>query len=164
MTAEPSESTPPAGGQTVSKREARWLVLLLLAVGMGVLYIGTQSDGRRGPPAGWYTGIEAARQEAAETAKPILINFGAGWCPACIEMNRNVFTQPEVQKALADFVTVHVDVDRQARTAEAFGVQFLPTMVVVTDKGKALARFEGGLNKEQFLQFLSSARGSASAD
>ena len=48
---------------------------------------------------------------AAKTAgKPAMLDFYADWCVSCKEMERYTFTNPEVQKALADFVLLQADV------------------------------------------------------
>lgn len=42
----------------------------------------------------WYTSIKAARKQAAEEKKPIVMLFtGSDWCPYCVKLEKEVLTQ-----------------------------------------------------------------------
>lgn len=54
---------------------------------------------------------ELENQFAAAKAnkKAVILDFYADWCEACVLMDRNVFSQPEVQDALNRFVLIRAD-------------------------------------------------------
>ena len=47
---------------------------------------------------------------ASSSGKPVMLDFYADWCVACKEMERYTFSDPDVQKRLADFVKLQADV------------------------------------------------------
>ena len=130
-------------------------VLLVLTVGIGALYV---LSGRGGQiPEGWLIDLDLAKRQAAETHKLLFVNFSADWCAPCRMMKREVFPDPRVREALADYVSVHIDVDGQPETARQYGVYSLPTLVVMDPEGAVLARWDGGMPADQLLHFLKSA-------
>jgi len=47
---------------------------------------------------------------AAAQGKPVLLDFYADWCVECIRLERNTFSDPAVQRVLADAVLLRADV------------------------------------------------------
>ncbi|OHV46486.1 thiol reductase thioredoxin [Parafrankia colletiae] len=79
---------------------------------------------------------------------PVLIDFQADWCPPC-RMMRPILRQ--VASELAGRLrVVEVDVDASPRTALAYGVLAMPTMVVVRD-GQAVATLVGARSCRRLL-------------
>jgi len=109
-------------------------------------------------PAGWSESFAAAEQEARGQGKPLLIDFGAEWCPACRRMTAEVLSSPRLAGALADFVLVRVDVDEHPDLASRYGVTALPTFVVTDAGGRELHRFEGYRDVDRFLAEVQTAR------
>lgn len=109
-------------------------------------------------PAGWFESFAAAEQEARGQGKPLLIDFGADWCPACRRMTAEVLSLPQVAGALADFVLVRVDVDEHPGLASRYGVTALPTFVATDAGGRELHRFEGYRDVGEFLAEVQTAR------
>ncbi|CAM3538246.1 protein-disulfide reductase DsbD [Parendozoicomonas haliclonae] len=54
--------------------------------------------------------LEAALQQAARQGKPTFIDFYADWCISCKVFEREVLALPEVQKALAPFSKIKLDI------------------------------------------------------
>ena len=57
---------------------------------------------------GWITDMDAAKKQAAEQKKDLMIEFtGSDWCPPCMQNDANVFSKPDFQKeAQKNFVLV----------------------------------------------------------
>jgi protein disulfide-isomerase len=99
--------------------------------------------------AGWLTDFQKAQQEAKTNHKLLLINFtGSDWCPWCIRLHREVFSQPEFAEyaknnlvlVMADFPRAKPlsdDVRKQnSELAQRFNVEGFPTIVVLNGEGK----------------------------
>lgn len=79
-----------------------------------------------------------------ETPKLMLIDFTASWCGPCKSM------QPVVDAMASKFTDVDfvkIDVDELSDVAQEFGVQAMPTFVLVK-KGKEVDRIVGAKKDE----------------
>jgi thioredoxin 1 len=83
---------------------------------------------------------EAFEREVLNSELPTLIDFYADWCGPCRVMG------PVVNELASDLQgranVVKVDVDESPELAARYGVQSIPTFLVVRD-GKAAERFIG---------------------
>jgi protein disulfide-isomerase len=85
--------------------------------------------------------IAAAKAAAAKDGRPVLIDFGADWCPDCVVLGKT-FTRPATAALLAKFHVVKVDVgefDHNLRlTARYVDLQTsgIPALAVVDAKGR----------------------------
>jgi thiol:disulfide interchange protein DsbD len=91
---------------------------------------------------------EIAAARAAN--KPVLLDFYADWCVSCKEMEKYVFTRPDVHAALADYVLLQADVTANDATDQAlmqrFGIIGPPMSLFFKDgqerRGLRLTGFE----------------------
>ncbi|NLE57386.1 MAG: thioredoxin fold domain-containing protein [Planctomycetes bacterium] len=103
---------------------------------------------------GWAEGFEAAKARAAEANRLLFVDFYATWCGPCQLLDNSVFPKPEVVDAMADWVKVKVDVDRQRQIASEFRVYAMPTLIALSPQGKEIDRVMGYLDAAQFVGWI----------
>lgn len=105
-------------------------------------------------PAGtWLTSMEEAQELAQEQDKPILIKFtGSDWCPPCIMLNKNVFSQDTFAEwADKNVVLVYADFPKRKEIsteqkqhnealADRYKIKGFPTVVLTDAEGEEIAR------------------------
>ncbi|TWT96136.1 thioredoxin 2 [Botrimarina colliarenosi] len=110
---------------------ALWLVAL------GVTSTLAQSEGMP-----WRSDYQAARAEAQQTGKLLLVHFWTESCGPCKLLDARVFNQPQVGMAVSnEFVPVKVNANEAQQLAQAYGVTRVPTDVVVTPQGQVVQSF-----------------------
>ncbi|NOX53886.1 MAG: thioredoxin fold domain-containing protein, partial [Planctomycetes bacterium] len=104
----------------------------------------------------WRTDFSEAWQEAQQTGRPLLVHFYADWCGPCRQMERSVLNTSEVLAQLRDgFIAVKVDADEHPELIRRFGVQALPTDLLIGPNGRILSRTTGFQEKSAYLTRLS---------
>lgn len=86
--------------------------------------------------------VKDALAAAEKDGKPVLVDFGADWCPDCVVLGK-LAAKPQVSPLLAGFHVVSVDVgefDRNLDVADRLTVNLqtsgVPALVVLDPKGK----------------------------
>ncbi len=96
--------------------------------------------------------IETVEQFEEETKNGLaLVDFFATWCGPC-RMLTPVLEDIDEEKALPCDI-LKVDVDKLPFIAGKFGVQMIPTLILLKD-GKILASTRGYMGKPQLLDFV----------
>ncbi len=122
---------------------------------------------------GWSSDFAAAKKEAAESKKDLLIDFtGSDWCGWCIKLNKEVFSQEPFKAGVKDkFVLVELDYpqDKSKLSAETlkqneelqkkYPVQGYPTILLTDADGKpfAVTGYEAG-GPEAYVKHLDELR------
>lgn len=88
-------------------------------------------------------------------AKPVLVEFTAPGCEACVKLQPTL-AEADVAKALERFevVKLSVELDPAWRMFEQLDLAATPAFVVVTSDGKLGNRIQGAQTREQLLAFL----------
>lgn len=131
--------------------KTRWQPIALVG---GVLVLYLLSVRTPQPPEGWTTDFDEAIAEARATDRHLLLAFNMRGCGPCSVMDRHVLPEPSVLAAMAAYVPVRVDVDRQATLARRFRVMGTPTYAVVDVEGTVLRQCSGFQPVDEFLTFL----------
>ncbi|MAA63303.1 MAG: thiol:disulfide interchange protein [Alteromonadaceae bacterium] len=97
---------------------------------------------------------------AANSGKPVMLDFYADWCISCKVMERNVFSRPSVQSALRGFTLLQIDVTDNSPAQQALldelGLFGPPAILFYDASGNELkpARVMGEMDREQFLAHI----------
>ena len=89
--------------------------------------------------------VENFEKDVLQAQRPALIDFWATWCGPCQMMGPVVDAFAEENP---DILVGKVNVDEQPQLAAAFGIQSIPTLVVVKE-GKVTAMAVGVQTPEQ---------------
>lgn len=88
------------------------------------------------------------KTEVLNSAKPVLLDFWATWCPPCMMQSPIV---DELAEERSDIVVGKVNTDEQPELAAAFKVENIPTLVIMRG-GEVSSRMVGLHTKEQILE------------
>ena len=104
---------------------------------------------------GWQTEYSSAKSAADNSALPILIHFHAWYCGPCQRMDRDVFSDHQVQQSLSDGIAaVKVDVTQEPELASQYGATTVPRDVVIYPDGTSQTLHVGYVSKSSYLSML----------
>ena len=95
----------------------------------------------------WREGdVDDAFAEAKEVNKPVLLYWGAKWCPPCNLMKQTLFKDPAFIAETRGFIPVHLDGDAKGAQlwGEKFGIQGYPTVIILRPDRSEITRLAGG--------------------
>jgi thiol-disulfide isomerase/thioredoxin len=100
--------------------------------------------------------IDRAFSQARTQNKPLLLYWGASWCPPCNQLKATLFNRQDFAAQSRHFVPVFVDGDRPAaqKLGARFKVSGYPTLVLFTPDGREITRLPGEADAPQVLSLL----------
>lgn len=100
--------------------------------------------------------VERAFGQARAKNKPVLLYWGASWCPPCNQLKATLFNRQDFAAQSKHFVAVFVDGDRPAaqKLGARFKVSGYPTLVLFTPEGGEITRLPGEADAPQVLSLL----------
>ncbi len=91
----------------------------------------------------WETSEIDARARAKRTGRPLLVYFRAEWATAAKQMERVVWTDPQIVALVQRFVPLRIDVTEAEGNAEAYaqtyGITSVPEIIIHEPNGDATA-------------------------
>ena len=101
------------------------------------------------PGIAWFKGdVDAAFKSAQASNKPVLLYWGAQWCPPCKQLKSAVFNRPDFIEKSKLFVAVYLDGDLPdaQKWGDVFRVTGYPTVVVFKPDRTEITRIAGNMD------------------
>lgn len=114
------------------------------------------------PAIAWRNGdVDDAFAEARASGRPVLLYWGALWCPPCNKLKATLFQDPDFVALAGNFIPVYLDGDLPGAQAwgEEFGVRGYPTLVVLSPDREEITRLAGGNDTIVLVDILKRAAG-----
>jgi thioredoxin-related protein len=106
----------------------------------------------------WRYDYNAARKEAQEKNRPLILDFMTTHCRYCDLLDSTTFRDPVVVSIMNDrFVPLKVDAEQNNLLAEALHIERYPTMILAAPDGKILGTLEGYRDAETLVGILQRA-------
>ncbi len=128
---------------------------LTLATILQASILAATAGGTSGSPAA--EDYASARAKTEKTGKPIVILVGADWCPACVEMKKNVMPKVRKHGILKQVAYATVNLDRQGKLGKQLtGGGPIPQMIMYrkTRKGWLRRCLIGGQSPKTVESFI----------
>lgn len=114
------------------------------------------------PPPGarieWREDFSEALTEARATGTPFIVDFGASWCGACGELDRDTFSDPRVVREGGRFIAVHVDLSQRTPEEDALLASYnqrgLPLVVMHGSSGDEEHRVTTFIEADEMLDLM----------
>jgi len=160
----PSVAAPsPRRAARPWRAPAAWAPLALaVVIGLGAALGGGAARAASLPPGvAWQAAatdadIERAFAHAKATRKPVLLYWGATWCPPCNQLKATLFNRQDFIERAKGFVAVHLDGDGPGaqKLGGRFKVRGYPTMILMTADGAEITRLPGEVDAPQVMAVL----------
>ena len=100
--------------------------------------------------------IDRAFALAKAEKKPVLLYWGATWCPPCNQLKATLFNRQDFIDRSRNFVAVHVDGDRPGaqKLGSRFKVRGYPTLILMSADGTEITRLPGEADAPQVMRVL----------
>lgn len=104
--------------------------------------------------------LEAALEEAKLMQEPVMLDYYADWCIACVEMEHYVFSQAQVAEQLDGFTTIQIDITETGPAANAlldrYNLPGPPSILFFNKQGEQLneASILGEMKLEKFMNHV----------
>lgn len=150
--------------RSVVLRKTAGVALASLGLLGVVLWLGAPPELPPGARIAWLDDYTLARQQAEREHRPLLVDFGASWCGACGELDRETFSDPRVVSDARRFVAVRVDLSPGADLARGqallsrYGQRGLPLVVLHRTGGQEAARITSFVPPERMVELMRGVR------
>ncbi len=104
----------------------------------------------------WRNNLDAAKIEAAQSNRLVLLHFWSPSCGPCRRLEQNVFPLPQVGPAIEqNYVPVKMNADVSQAFAYAFHIDRVPTDIVLTSQGRVVTKLSCPSTPDAYIGQLS---------
>lgn len=136
-------------------RKGAGVLLTTLGGFLAVMWVSLPPPGAR---IEWREDFDTALAEARASGTPFIIDFGADWCGACGELERETFTDPRIVREGGRFIAVHVDLSQRTPEEDALLASYeqrgLPLVVLHGSEGDERHRVTRFIEPEEMLDLM----------
>jgi protein disulfide-isomerase len=114
------------------------------------------------PGIAWFNGtVDDAFAAAKAANKPVLLYWGAQWCPPCKQLKSAVFSRPDFIEKSKLFIAVYLDGDLPdaQKYGDEFRVTGYPTVVVLKPDRTEITRIAGNMDLSLYAGVLDNVLG-----
>lgn len=137
-------------------------LLIIGLIGLSVYFINVEVQSYFGRQALEQTGLQRftldeALKKAKTENKQILVDVSAIWCPNCRRLDREIFANESVKKAINEkfvFVRLEYESDEGAAFLEKNHAEGFPTLWVLDDNGNTLRQLPITFEPDKFIKRL----------
>ena len=114
------------------------------------------SDAVEVPESTWSMSVDASLSRAKTDRRPVLIYWGADWCPPCNTLKSAVFEHPKFTEDTEGWVKIYIDGDsaNAQKWGEGFKIVNYPTVLMLNAAGTEIIRFHETASYEEFSRRL----------
>lgn len=103
----------------------------------------------------WRTNLDAAKIEAAQSNRLVLLHFYTKSCGPCRKLDKNVFSQQQVAQSIEkNYVPMKVDAEASPALRGAFRIERVPTEVIITPQGAQVASMGSPAKADEYVSRL----------
>jgi thioredoxin:protein disulfide reductase len=114
----------------------------------------------------WIKDVDQALLDGKRMHRPVMLDFWATWCPACLKLDKQTFSDSRVSSEIERFIAVKVDCSGSAddeglqKLMERYGAMDLPTLRFVDGSGNLLEEptVKGFVSPDRMLGLLRKIR------
>jgi len=103
-----------------------------------------------------------AIERAKAAQRPIIIDFWAEWCVACLRLKRETLEHPEAAGVLSAIELIYIDLDKYPAIGEAYGVVAIPDVFLIDSSGRIVDRMQRFVPPKAFVTRVRKALGQPS--
>ena len=141
----------------IKARKAIGVLLMIVGLYGVVAFILTPKRG-----AVWLVDEAQAVALAQSEQRPMLIDFGAEWCPPCKKFEVETFTDARIVEELSRFVLLKVDCTQGDEKSEALQAKYespaLPSVLIYDGQHKLVKRLSEWASPDKLLPILQQTR------
>jgi len=113
---------------------------------------------RSGKEVDFSQNYEDSLKLAKEQDKLLFIDFETTWCGPCRTMDLYVYTADVTVEAFKNILAVKIDGDEHRELVKKYDVKAYPTMIILSPKGKIIAKKVGYLSVKDIVAFIKEAK------